>query len=524
MLLSPLTDALVSTLENLKKPSTVGEKIVISRTASAVAFLYEKIRVAMEYREDHLIRRAAIERILKRRLFLNENGRGIAEYLLKELLWAKYMPNSSIPEAKIDDVQETIDKYMMLRNEIVRGRPYNETERINDWLISLCACEIEEKIAPDLERESFINYIFNYFTNRIYLKDESETTSKIQIYIAIHRIFAKSDVNLIRYEILKLSFPNLVAQNWNQIEKDSDKFYQHLKTIDYHLKHKVGAKLGRVIQREIPPFLILRDLYEDSPVQFRRRISDEKTFEHEIDRICRKRYDEIGKKLARAAVRSIIYILLTKMIFAFALEYPFDKYILARVDLIPLSINTLFPPFLMFLILLGVSAPGQDNTKKIIALMKKIVWEQKENIQALSISLKTPQKRPFLAFAFSVIYLLTFVITFGAISYVLDLLHFSLVSEFIFLLFLCLVLFFAYRIRKTGKEYVVSDRESVFTPIADFFILPILNVGKVLSSEISKLNFLIAIFDFIIEAPFKAIVEIFEEWFSYIRRKKEEII
>ena len=120
--------------------------------------------------------------------------------------------------------------------------------------------------------------------------------------------------------------------------------------------------------------------------------------------------------------------------------------------------------------------------------------------------------------------MLTFILSFGIIFYGLSLLNYSIASEIIFIFFLSLVLFFGYRIRKTGKEYVVSDKESIFTPVADFFILPILNVGKVLSAEISKLNFLVAILDFFIEAPFKAIFEIFEEWFSFIRRKKEEII
>src|SRR3989338_4266508 len=68
-------------------PSVV--KISVSQTVSFAAFLYEKMRNAVEFREDHLIRRAAVERILKRRMILNENGRDIAEPLIKELLWAR---------------------------------------------------------------------------------------------------------------------------------------------------------------------------------------------------------------------------------------------------------------------------------------------------------------------------------------------------------------------------------------------------------------------------------------------------
>ena len=98
MVLSKLTHALVFALKHAqqKKNTPAGDTIAISRTVSELAVLYEKIRTAIEYREEHLLRRAAIERIIKRRLILNENGRGIAEYLVREILWAKYLPENSI--------------------------------------------------------------------------------------------------------------------------------------------------------------------------------------------------------------------------------------------------------------------------------------------------------------------------------------------------------------------------------------------------------------------------------------------
>ena len=61
-------------------------------------------------------------------------------------------------------------------------------------------------------------------------------------------------------------------------------------------------------------------------------------------------------------------------------------------------------------------------------------------------------------------------------------------------------------------------------PVVDFFFMPILSLGKFFSSEIAKLNFFIFIFDFIIEAPFKLIFEVDEEWISFVRKRKEEII
>jgi len=71
--LSQYTLALISTLKSIKprpRPDDLS-KIEVSQTVSFFALVYEKMRNAVEFRDDHLILRAAIERILKRRLAIN---------------------------------------------------------------------------------------------------------------------------------------------------------------------------------------------------------------------------------------------------------------------------------------------------------------------------------------------------------------------------------------------------------------------------------------------------------------------
>jgi ABC-type multidrug transport system fused ATPase/permease subunit len=212
------------------------------------------------------------------------------------------------------------------------------------------------------------------------------------------------------------------------------------------------------------------------------------------------------------------------MVFAIAIEYPFDRYVLKEFNLMALGINTLFPPMLMFLALLGNSAPRDNNTARIIARLKEIIYQENKREHQITIAMNTPSKRPFLNAIFTSMYILTFLLVFGSISYGLRLLHFSIVSIGLFIFFVSVVLFFAYRVRQMGREYILRRRESVLSPVTNFLFLPILNLGKWLSSEIARFNVLIAFFDFVIEAPFKAIFEIFEEWFSFMRKKKDEII
>lgn len=129
-----------------------------------------------------------------------------------------------------------------------------------------------------------------------------------------------------------------------------------------------------------------------------------------------------------------------------------------------------------------------------------------------------------LIFGFTVFYSITFIVTLTLIYEVLSLMEFNIISMVVFVFFVSVVSFFSYRIRQIVNLYRLEEKEGVLTPIVDFFFMPVLSLGKFFSSELSRLNFLIFVFDFLIEAPFKLIFEVIEEWISFVRKRKEEII
>ncbi|MBU2632140.1 hypothetical protein KKG52_00320, partial [Patescibacteria group bacterium] len=63
--LSHSTELLISSF-NQVEPEDRDKKISVNPVISKVASIYEKVRNAMDYREEDVILRAAIERILKR--------------------------------------------------------------------------------------------------------------------------------------------------------------------------------------------------------------------------------------------------------------------------------------------------------------------------------------------------------------------------------------------------------------------------------------------------------------------------
>lgn len=511
----------------LESAVTSPHKISVSQTVSFAAFLYEKMRNAVEFREDHLIRRAAIERILKRRMILNENGRDIAEQLIKELLWARYYENNTIGEEKIADIQSIIDKYFFVRNEMTVGRRGKDQEKIREFILEVLSCEIEENLSDSIKRQAFTNYVYQILRPNILLSDfEDEIERDTQVYIAVEKGFAHSDDPIIQYHLLKLMIPEISTVNWKNADTLLPRLYDIYQDIEKALHHPLSDKVRNTIKKQIAPFLILRDIFDQNSHTVDTILTDEPKLKFKVDEVCRKRYDESGGRLRRTAIRSFIYILLTKVIFAFILELPYDQYVLKQISYIPIGINVLFPPLFMTLIILTVQIPGDDNTRRIYQQIKNVLVADPGIQKVTAPARKRIRTRSLLFYSlFSTLYMLTYLVTFGAIIYILSLLHFSIVSQAIFIFFVTLVAFFAFKVIQITQEYQITVREGIFSPVTDFFFLPILRVGQWLSGEVlSRFNVLIFIFDFIIEMPFKAIVEVVDEWVHFVRLKKEEIV
>jgi hypothetical protein len=118
----------------------------------------------------------------------------------------------------------------------------------------------------------------------------------------------------------------------------------------------------------------------------------------------------------------------------------------------------------------------------------------------------------------------TFVLTYGLIIWALIYLNFTILNIITSLLFLSIVSFFAVRITENTRQLLVLERP--VGPIGllfDIFTLPIIKAGKIVSSEFDRWNIFVFIMDYIIEAPFKNILNVTDEWVNFVREQKDEI-
>jgi hypothetical protein len=509
-------------------------KLKVSNLISKMSFYYEKIRNVVDYKEEHLLRKNAIERILKRQIMIEAalktvKSTEVARHLLTELIRAGYLPNNKIPEYRVDEIAKVIGKYLILK-KYAFAHHKEETGKGDDcvsWVIALCASDLEERLGNNPMNELVVKNMYEILKDNILLPDGSpyESEKEIQLYLGIHRSYLKFDRDMLSFLAVKYYVPEWSAATGEEIDRIGRNLGVIKKAVDAQLNHALARQLDRIISRYTVFFRILTDVIDEDPVGVYKNFKvDPKAFPRQIKQKCELRYRQAKKKLWRAAVRSIFYIFITKSIFAVILEVPVIKWFGENINLLSLVINVSFPAILLFLIVFFSKLPGEDNSKRVVAGVEEIVFNERRRAEPFQ--LYTPVKRSkFKNTVFGFIYAATFLVSFGFVVWALDQIAFNWVSIVIFLFFLALVSFFSSRIRKGTKEMIIVEpKENILTLFSDFFYTPVVSAGKWLSENFARINVFVFVLDFIIEAPFKIFVEIAEEWTRYVRERKDEIL
>src|SRR3989338_11194420 len=185
-------------------PELTGEKIHVSEVVSKVSVFYEFLRMSAEYTEEHLIFRSVIERILKRRIFIQmqDDAKELSSGLIKEVISGGYLHNDSVHLDEIDVIATILNRYLALF-QVIEDR----SSDLNDFLVQLASVEIERGFSK-LEREkeeSFAHFAFMVMRDHIqWAKGLSEAPEhELEIFIAILRGILQYDDPQISFAIFR---------------------------------------------------------------------------------------------------------------------------------------------------------------------------------------------------------------------------------------------------------------------------------------------------------------------------------
>lgn len=515
--LSKLAEAMIAAFE--KKTTAAHErKISVNPVVSKFAAWYEKLRNAMEYREDEVILRATIERILRRRLLLGGNAKTTAAPLIRELIWARYLPDDSVGESMVEKIEEVIDLYLQLRLAILAEHKFSDTV-MNEWTYDLMSSRIEQVLRPNPQNQIIANFMFQLVKDNIKIVDDTEQTRDAQVFLAVRKAFARDDRAFLRFHMFGQIFGRLTRENLDTIAKN---FPVGFREINLQLNYPRKDAIYGYIKKQTAPFLILEDIFHTHPHDLETFVQGE-DFKKSVYETCEQKYHSISAKVSRAIIRSVAFIFLTKLVFAVLIEGTYEIIRYGEYQWGTMVINTGIPPLLMVVVGVMIKTPDKANTDKIYAYIQHILTQDRAQFGQSLLLKKANDEKGTMHTVFGFTWGFAFLLSFGSIIYVLYLLQFNIVSMGIFMFFLAIVSFLAYRISMTASLYRLGEKQGLLTPVVDFLFVPIIRVGRQLTEGISQINILIFLFDFIIETPFKEAFAFSEQLFHFLHTKRDEL-
>lgn len=516
--LSSLAQYLVDSFEERQTSVVEERRITVNPIVTKFASWYEKLRTAMEFQEHEVILRATIERILKRRLLLGGNGKTTAKPLVKELLWARYLPDNDIGESVAKKIEEVIDLHLSLRLRILSQHKISESI-INEWTYDLMSADIQYILSQNRSKELIANFMFHVLKDDVVIENSSDETKNAQVFIAVRKAFARDDLAFLRYHLFCQYFGRLTPKTLDYTSEHFMKGYQEIiRQMNYFGRERVYM----YVKRRTAAFFIFEDILETQKENLKTILENEETLREVVFEACEKRYKSISARVRTAIIRSVIFILLTKVAFAFFVEGTYEKIVYGHIIWDSIIINTSIPPLLMIIVSLFIRTPGQDNSARIFTYITRLLYDDDPVLGNKLLISQHNTEKGFVT-AFNILWLFAFCLSFGAIGYVLYRLNFNFISQGIFIFFLAIVSFLSYRIALIAHIYRVGEKQGLGTLLVDFLFMPVIRVGRKLTQGIARINIFLMLFDFFIEAPFKYLFAFFDQWFYFLHAKTEEL-
>lgn len=566
--------------EKKKKSKQTIFKLETSEIAGQMALWYEKVRTAVQYKEEHLLRRTAIFRMLKRLISIEQRKkeREITTVFFSELVLAGYTQLSDVNDDNFLATEEIIKKYLKALSCLEKlARQASQSIEVKRWILNLASEEVENVLNPQREKMALVYAIYEILRPKIKfvldkppfplpgskvrgiqnlaeeyfgvgsliepfedsfapikrLKEteknvlEKEKLLNMITYLAIFRNLRRSDRTMLRSLVFNIYFPS-----WEKIKPDEEEKIRDIMQI--FLRKRVEMEVvaehplvGRILFPIKKYMLCASFLFEalmENPNEAKAIVSQEFLLQQEIKHKCEVRYEAEKNKLRKRIFRGFLYVFLTKMLVAAILEIPYELLKnTSGIQYRSLMINLLFPPFLLISIASSARRPGEENTKEIVKGVDTLVYtkKQEENLREI---LVTDRENALAERVLDLFYILIFAGAFFSLIRLLQIMDFNIIAGVIFVIFAGTVSFFGALIRQSIRDLTITkDKEGFFSLFFDTALLPFVRFGRLLSVKFSRINVFIFILDFLIEAPFKFIIRAFETWIDFLRRKRDEV-
>ncbi|MBN2016085.1 hypothetical protein JW766_04600 [Candidatus Dojkabacteria bacterium] len=523
-------------VENEQKPAI--SPIHVDELASRIAVFYERIRRIIDWKEEHLIRRFAIERVLKRSMLSQISGISIisglnaakmAEPLVMELIRNGYFGNAKISKLKIPFVQKALEKYIyILRNGSPTRNPFSfrikRKVQFYNWILSIAACEIEEILDPPFFDSLLINFMTYRINERINILPENAIASDkkfYQTYIAVHRTLFNFEPAIITYHLIRGKYPQWTNEPENLIEEFTKNIDQIWHDLEKELVDKYSGHFYKICEQYDTVYLVIGDIlkgFKDNPNDIEETLKDRTKLKSRIQEVYDERLSTLRKRVYRSAVYSTLSIFLAGAVSLFIIEVPIAKLVYGSFSLLAILVDILIPTIFMFVLVSLIRLPSKKNFDRVVEEVSKIVYETSGTDMYEVMLVK--QKGLFKNCIFGIVFLLIGGLSLGLMYWLFKLANIPWTSIYIDTINIAVIVFAAYVIRQRAREMTVEDSSNFLEFIIDVLSIPIAKIGQWFAVKWQEYNFVSVFFTALIDIPIVKIVQIFEEWRTFLKERR----
>lgn len=487
-----------------------GTILEIPNTGKIVSTAYEQLRNAAEYAQEHLLLQRAIKRFFRRNLFVaNRRGSDLGIELIVDLTQAGYLQGSQFSKATSSELDKRIENYMAAHGHLRQAHVPRETA--DNWILALLSTDAENLLNPHNVEQATLFFTYEHFLSSIpkekFVDDLQSDDYDFCLYIAVHQAILKSDIDLIHYNIHTL---------YQQSPQDTAGFISLSKRIDELSASQLTQRLKRVVSRYGAPFRILKSLaddHKDAGNLLPNKDQFLELYEEQIDH----EYQQLDRRLARGLVKSIVFIIITKLLIGVAIEIPYDVLVHGQVILLPLAVNLLFPPLYMAILVLSLNLPSAANKRSIRNYMEQLLYSNTKT------QIQIPKRRRT-SIVTRFVYALLFTIPVITTVFILQQIGFNIVQMGIFFIFFSTASFLGFRLSTLVRDLELTTRQAgLLVSLQDFFYLPFVVSGQWLSRKYGQLNIVARFMDVAVELPLKTILRLLQQWMNFLREKHEDL-
>ena len=500
--------------EAAARANAAGVMMEIPATGKILSSAYEQLRNAAEYAEEHLLLQRAIKRFCKRTLFLTKHRRpqtSLGSELIVELVQAGYLRGGSLSKDTAAAIDRLIEQYMAAYHALTAS--HVPRDKAMDWVLAQLATEAEQTLSPHHTHRAIAFFAYHYFLqaiSRAQFDDEPAARESYEfcLYIAVHQALLKSDIDVVRHELLALYGQSIHdAAGFRHLNQQVDQFYSS----------QLTQRLKRVVSRYGAPFRVLKSLIDDRPDAID-SLDDQAALSELYEWEISREYRRLRQRLNKGLMKSIAFIFITKVLIGLAIEVPYDLLAHGRIAWLPLGVNLLFPPLYMASLKASLRQPSKENARNLRAHIEKILFEDGERH---TIVVPPQRKSPPIA---KLIYGLLFLVPVAVTVFVLRKVDFNAVQMAIFFVFFSTASFLGFRLTTLVRELELTTHQSgLLASLREFFYLPFIVFGQWLSRKYSKINAVGRVLDVAIELPLKAVLRLLRQWIRFLNERHDQL-